>query len=244
MILDSYENCFDIILVKSISRFNRNTVDLLDTINKLRCLGIEVIFKQENLSSKDRDSDLIMALSVSLAQAESESLSTAIKWGMKRGFESGESKFYSRKCYGYNKSEVGNLIINNEQATVVKSIFNLYLSGYSVDMIINKLENSSIESPTGKEKWSKRTIQKILTNEKYIGNVILGKTYTDTYPSSKQRVNNGVQDKYLMENNHEPIISTEVFEKVQEEINIRSNIEIVDGKVKRKNTHYSSRGKE
>ena len=241
MILDSYENCFDIILVKSISRFNRNTVDLLDTINKLRWLGIEVIFKQENLSSKDRDSDLIMALSASLAQAEGKSLSAAIKWGMKRGFESGESKFYSRKCYGYNKSEIGNLIINNEQATVVKSIFNLYLSGYSVDMIINELENSNIKSPTGKEKWSKRTIQKILTNEKYIGSVILGKTYTDTYPSSKQRVNNGAHDKYLMENNHEPIISIEVFENVQESIRARSNIEIIDGKVRRKNTHYSSK---
>lgn len=120
MILDSYENRFDIILVKSISRFNRNTVDLLDTINRLRLLGIEVIFKQENLSSKDRDSDLIVALLASLAQAEGESLSAAIKWGMKRGFESGESKFYSRKCYGYNKDETGNLIINNEQAIVVK----------------------------------------------------------------------------------------------------------------------------
>lgn len=239
MILDSYENCFDIILVKSISRFNRNTVDLLDTINKLRWLGIEVIFKQENLSSKDRDSDLIMALSASLAQAEGESLSSAIKWGIKRGFESGESKFYGRKCYGYNKAEIGNLIINNEQATVVKSIFNLYLSGYSVDMIINELENSNIKSPKGKDKWSKRTIQKILTNEKYIGNVILGKTYTDTYPSNKQRINNGAQDKYLMENNHEPIISIDIFEQVQEEIKRRSNIEIVEGETKRKSTHYS-----
>lgn len=152
MILDSYENRFDIILVKSISRFNRNTVDLLDTINRLRLLGIEVIFKQENLSSKDRDSDLIVALLASLAQAEGESLSAAIKWGMKRGFESGESKFYSRKCYGYNKDETGNLIINNEQAIVVKCIFDLYLSGYSVDMIINELENSNFKSPNGKEK--------------------------------------------------------------------------------------------
>ncbi|NFH41459.1 recombinase [Clostridium sporogenes] len=106
-------------------------------------------------------------------------------------------------------------------------------------MIINELEDSSIKSLTGKEKWSKRTIQKILINEKYIGNVILGKTYTDTYTSSKQRVNNGAQDKYLMENNHETIISIGVFEKVQEEISITSNIEMVDGKVKRKNTHYS-----
>ena len=243
MISDSYEHYFDIILVKSISRFNRNTVDLLDTVNKLRLLGIEVIFQRENLSSKDRDSDLFMALSASLAQAESESLSTAIKWGLKRRFETGESKLYARKCYGYNNSETGELVINEEEALVVRSIFQLYLNGCSVDLIIKELATNSINSPKGKEQWSKRTIQKILTNEKYIGNVTLGKTYTDTYPSNKQRVNNGAQDKYLMKNNHEPIISIEVFEKVQETIRIRSNIEIVDGKVKRKNSHYSSRGR-
>lgn len=191
MLFDSYENYFDIILVKSISRFNRNTVDLLETVNKLRCLGIEVIFNQENVSSKDRDSDLVMALSASLAQVESESLSTAIKWGMKRGFESGELKLYARKCFGYNKSETGELIIDEEQAEVVRKIFDLYLSGYSVDMIINELVAKSVKTSTGKEKWSKRTIQKMLTNEKYIGNVILGKTYTGQFPNTQQKINYG-----------------------------------------------------
>ena len=95
LIYDSYESYFDIILVKSISRFNRNAVELLETVSKLRSLEIEVIFSQENVSSKDRDSDLVMALSVSLAQAESEALSEAIKWGLKRGFETGESKLYN-----------------------------------------------------------------------------------------------------------------------------------------------------
>ena len=93
-----------------------------------------------------------MALLASLIQAESELLSAAIKWQIKCRFESGKSKFYSRKCYEYNKLEIDNLIINNEQATAVKSILNLYLSGYSIDMIINELENSSIKSPAGKEK--------------------------------------------------------------------------------------------
>jgi len=175
MIFDSYENYFDIILVKSISRFNRNTVDLIDIVNKLRLLGIEIIFNQENVSSKDRDSDLVMALSASLAQAESKSLSAAIKWGLKRGFESGESKLYVRKCYGYNNSETRELVINDEQALVVRSIFKLYLNGYSVDLIIKELATNSIKSPKGKDKWSKRTIQNILTNEKYIGGVIVGK---------------------------------------------------------------------
>lgn len=241
MILDSYENRFDIILVKSISRLNRSTVDLLDTVNKLRLLGIEVIFERENLSSKDRDSDLVMALSASLAQAESESLSAAIKWGLKRGFESGESELYTRKCYGYNKSEIGELVINEEQAIVVRRIFDLYLSGYSVDMIMQQLASNHIKSPTGKYKWSKRTIQKILTNEKYIGSVILGKTYTGAYPNNKQKVNMGEQEKFIMQDAHGSIISIDIFEHVQEEIKNRSNIEIVDGRARRKNTHYSSK---
>ncbi|WP_341478095.1 recombinase family protein [Clostridium sporogenes] len=241
MIFDSYENYFDIILVKSISRFNRNTVDLIDTVNKLRCLGIEVIFNQENISSKDRDSDLVMALSASLAQSESESLSVAIKWGLKRGFESGESKLYTRKCFGYSQSETGELVINEEQAEVVRKIFDLYLSGYSVDMIMKELASSSIKSPTGKDTWSKRSIQKMLTNEKYIGNVLLGKTYTATFPNNKQKLNRGEQELFLMKDGHDPIISNEVFQKVQEEMKSRSNIEVVNGKTKRKSTNYSSK---
>ena len=228
MLLDSYENRFDIILVKSISRFNRNTVDLLDTVNKLRLLGIEVIFQRENLSSKYRDSDLVMSLSASLAQAESESLSEAIKWGLKRGFESGESKLYARKCYGYNNSETGELVINEEQAIVVRRIYDLYLSRYSVDMIMKKLAADGIKTPTGKDTWSKRTIQKILTNEKYIGNVMLGKTYTGTFPNNKQKVNKGEQEQFIIQDAHEPIISIEIFQKVQEEIKCRSSIEMVE----------------
>lgn len=216
-------------------------MDLLETVNKLRLLGIEVIFSQENLSSKDRDSDLVMALPASLAQAESESLSAAIKWGLKRGFESGESKLYNRKCYGYNQSEAGELIINEEQALVVRSIFDLYLSGYSVDMIMKELASSNIKSPTGKDMWSKRAIQKILANEKYIGNVILGKTYTGQFPNNQQIINCGDQELFIMKDAHTPIITEEIFLKVQEEMKSRSNIEVVNGNAKRKNTHYSSK---
>lgn len=234
MLIDSYDNYFDIILVKSISRFNRNTVDLLDTVNKLRGLGIEVIFIQENISSKDRDSDIVMALVASLAQSESESLSEAIKWGLKRGFESGESRLYARKCFGYNQCDTGELVINEEQAVVVRRIFDLYLMGYSIVMIIKELACTNIKSPQGKDKWSKRTIQTMLINEKYIGNVLLGKTYTGQFPNNQQKANRGAQEQYLMKDAHEPIVHREVFEQVQEAMKCRSNIEVVDGEVKRK----------
>lgn len=104
------------------------------------------------------------------------------------------------------------------------------------------LEHNNIKSPTGKERWSKRTIQTMLTNEKYMGNVILGKTYTGAYPNNKQKVNEGSRGRFLMKEAHAPIISNEVFEQVQEEMKRRSNIELVDGKGKRKNTHYSDKG--
>jgi site-specific DNA recombinase len=152
MIWDSYDNKFDTILVKSISRFARNAVDLLGTVNKLRGLGIEVVFEQENIRTSDHRQDLLIAVHTAMAQAEGESLSEAIKWGLRRGFETCESKLYTRKCFGHRHNEQGELIINEEQAIVVRMIFELYLKGYSVDMIMKELGRNNIKSPTGKEK--------------------------------------------------------------------------------------------
>ena len=244
MMLDSYENLFDIILVKSISRFSRNTVDLLETVTKLKWLGVEVRFEQENISTSDAETELIMSVHAAFAQAESEGLSEAIKWGFKSGFKSGRSKLYTRKCFGYKKNQDGELMIYEEQAIVVRQIFELYLSGYSVDMIMEELADKNINSPTGKERWSKRTIQTMLTNEKYMGNVRVGKTYTTGFPNNRQKVNRGQQDQFIMEEAHEPIIPIEVFEQVQEEMKRRSNIEVVNGEKKRKDTHYSAKDAE
>lgn len=244
MMLDGRDGLFDIILVKSISRFSRNSVDLLGRINELRTMGIEVIFEQENIRTNENEQDLHIAVRTAIAQAESESLSAAIKWGLKRGFETGNSKLYTRKCFGYKKNEYGELMIDEEQAPVVRNIFDLYLKGYSVDMIMKELAYDNIKSPTGKEKWSKRAIQTMLNNEKYIGNVLIGKTYTGTFPNNKQKVNCGAQEQFLMKEAHTPIIPIGVFEQVQEEIKRRSNMEVVDGKAKRKNTHYSAKDTE
>ncbi|WP_330389648.1 recombinase family protein [Cellulosilyticum sp. I15G10I2] len=120
-------------------------------------------------------------------------------------------------------------------------MFNLYLRRYSVDMIIKELADTNTISPQGKDKWSKRAIQTMLTNEKYIGNVMLGKTYTGQFPNNQQKVNRGAQEQYLMKDAHEPIINIGVFKQVQEEMKHRSNIELVNGKAKRKGTHYSAK---
>jgi DNA invertase Pin-like site-specific DNA recombinase len=245
LIFDCYENRIDIVLVKTISRFARNTVDLLETVSRLKGLGVEIIFYQENLRTSEADNDILISALSAIAQAESESTGEAIKWGLKRGFISGNSKLYSRKCFGYKHNEGGELIIDEGQAEVVRTIFDLYLSGLSVVLIIRELENRNIKSPQGKDTWSKRAIQTVLTNEKYIGHVLIGKTYSGDFPNNKQRRNNGEQDQFLMKDAHEPIIESKIFEKVQAEMKSRSNIEIVYGKARRKGTHYSTkRGKQ
>ncbi|MBS5949364.1 MAG: recombinase family protein [Clostridium sp.] len=122
---------------------------------------------------------------------------------------------------------------------MVKKVFNLYRSGYSIIAIVRKLENEHIKSPTGKDKWSKRTIGTILSNEKYIGNVVVGKTYCNDFPYNERKINAGMAPKYLVENNHPSIIRKEIFNQVQSEKLRRSNIKN-DGPVsKRKSTHYS-----
>jgi site-specific DNA recombinase len=105
--------------------------------------------------------------------------------------------------------------------------------------IIHELENNGIKSPTGRDLWCKRTIELMLTNEKYSGNVLLGKTYCEDYPNNKRHANNDESEKYYSTNNHVPIISTEKFELIQEERIKRSNIILDDTGVKRKSTHYS-----
>ncbi|XMB65780.1 recombinase family protein [Cellulosilyticum sp. ST5] len=123
----------------------------------------------------------------------------------------------------------------------MRKVFNWYKEGHSVNKIIKELKNADVMSPKGSVKWPKRTIQNMLINEKYIGNVLLVKACTGEFPNNKQMNNRGQAVHFLVEKGHIPLISNELFEKVQEEIKKRSNIEIVDGKVQRKDTHYSAK---
>lgn len=241
LIFDCYENLIDIVLVKYISRFARNTVDMLDTVHRLKGLGIEVIFHEEHIRSFEAADAMLLSTLSAIAQAQSESISESIKWGLRRGFISGKSKLYSRKCFGYKHNEKGELVIDEGQAEVARTIFDLYLSGLSIVLIIRELEKRNIKSPKGKDTWSKLAIQSLLTNEKYCGNVLLGKSYASDFPNNKQLKNRGEQEQYLARHAHEPIIGEEMYEQVQAEISLRSNIEIIDGMAKRKGTHYSAK---
>lgn len=189
-----------------------------------------MIFEGNNLDTANTNCDLMVAVIESIAQAENESRSENIRWGIKQRASQGTLKLYDRKCYGYKHDENGHLVIDGEKAKNVKLIFDLYLGGQSVVGIIKELEKRKILSPTGKMKWCKRTIDVMLSNEKYTGDVELLK-------SSKNELH------YLASGNNPAIISKEVFEAVQMEKGKRSNVvKGVNGK-NRKNKKYSSKDK-
>ena len=126
----------------------------------------------------------------------------------------------------------------------MRLIFDLYLKGHSVLSIIAELEKRGIKSPTGKDTWSKRSIETLLANEKYVGDVIVGKTFSNEFPDTTRRINKGERQRFIAEASHEPIISSEIFEQVKQEREKRSNVYTVDGKSMRKSTHYSMKHSE
>ena len=228
MLEDCKSKNLEIIITKNISRFGRDTVEVLEALHQLRLLGTRVIFEQEDLDTADTDNDLMISIIESIAQAENESRSDNIKWGIKQKVAQGTSKLYNRKCYGYENDADGALIINEEEAENVKLIFNLYLQGSSIIGIIKELESRGIKTPTGKDTWSKRTIDVMLSNEKYIGVVrLLDKGDHEVH--------------YVSENNHPPIISKEKFQAVQSEKINRSNVKKTKDGVQRKSSKYSSK---
>ncbi|WP_278549752.1 recombinase family protein [Cloacibacillus evryensis] len=231
MIEDSKQKKINIVITKSLSQFGRDTVDTLEALKVLRESDVRVIFEQENLDSYETDNQLMISIVEALAQAENESRSENIKWGIKKKVEYGTSKLADRKCYGYDNDESGKLIVNEEQVAVVQKIFNLYLGGKSVTGILKELENLGIKSPTGKDKWNKRTVELMLIKRKYIGEAELLKS-------------DGNSTYYLVSDNNPAIISKEVFDAVQKRKTQRSNVTVDENGTKHRSSNkYSSKTK-
>lgn len=239
MMNDCTQKKIDQVITKSVSRFGRNTVDTLAAINKLRALGIDVYFENEEMHSLEGNNVFMISIIEGIAQEENAARSENIKWGILRGVQSCKSKIYNRKCYGYTQDNDGNLVINESEAGNVKMDFDLYMSGYSILAIVSELKKQQIISPTGQEDWSKRTIETMLKNEKYTGDVLVMKTYTEGYPNSKRKINQGKRDQFIALGTHPAIIPKELFDKVNAIRESRSNIiKGVDGHT-RKSTRYS-----
>ena len=208
----------DMILVKSISRFARNTVDCLHYTRMLKTLGIDVYFEEQGIHSIKSDAEFYISIYGTIAQSESENISANVKWGKLQSAKEGKVTFTYKNFLGYRKGTDGNPEIDEGQAETVKIIYDRFLAGDSLKQIAVKLQNEKRLSPSGKSEWSTATIRSILSNEKYKGDAIINKTFTVDCLTKEIRKNNGERPKYYVENNHPAIIDAETFGRVQEEL--------------------------
>ena len=230
MVDDAISGKIDLIVTKSISRFARNTVDSLTTIRALKEHGTEVYFEKENIWTFDGKGELLIAIMSSLAQEESRSISENVTWGMREAMRQGKASVPYKAFLGYDKDQHGNMVVNEEQARIVRKIYGLFLQGRSPYNICRVLEDQGVKLPNGNDHWYTSTIRSILTNEKYRGDALRQKTYSTNYLTKKRAQNNGELQQYYIHNHHEAIISPELFDRIQEDVEQRNINESVHGK--------------
>ena len=221
----------DMVITKSISRFARNTLDCLQYIRQLKEKNIPVYFEKEAINTMDSKGEVLITIMASLAQQESQSMSQNIKLGLQYRYQQGKVQINHNRFLGYTKDDNGHLIIDPEQSEIVKRIYREYLEGSSMNKIADGLMADGILTGAGKRKWHTSTINKILRNEKYIGDALLQKTYTTDFLTKKRIKNNGTVPQYYVEDDHEAIIPKELFMQVQAEL------------VRRRTVHVSPTGK-
>ena len=211
------EGRIDLILVKSVSRFGRNTVEVLDTVRKLQELNIGVKFEKENLDTRHMNSEMMLAFHSAFSQSESESIRGNVMWGQAKRREKGVVSV-SPSTFGFCRDADGNIAIDEEQATVVRMIFRDYLNGSSLVEIKRKLESMGIKTAFGRDTWNQTVISNMLQNEKFKGDALLQKTYTPSLFNHKSVVNNGELPKYYVSGCLPAIVEPDIFDRVQEEI--------------------------
>lgn len=239
MIDDCMEGKVDMIITKSISRFARNTIDCLKYVRKLKEKNIAIIFEKENINTLEASGELLLTIMASLAQQESASLSQNIKLGLQFRYQEGKVQVNHEHFLGYTKDENGNLIVDENEAKVVKRIFREYLEGASFRDIANGLEKDKIRTGGKRYKWHISTIRGILRNEKYIGDALLQKTITTDFIEKTRIKNDGTVPQYYVKNSQEAIIPRDIFTQVQEEMLRRANM--TSGRDGQKRRIYSSK---
>ncbi len=212
----------DLILTKSFSRFARNTVDSVDYIRELRALGIGVVSEKENMNTLNEDSEMLITILSCFAQAESESISKNVSWGVRQSFKNGKVPIKYSTLLGYKKGENDLPEIIPDEAEIVKEIFRSYLDGMSLKQIADSLNSRGVKTKHKNTTWKPEIVKGILKNEKYSGDAILQKTYVTDCITKKTRKNNGELPMYIVKNHHDPIISRNDFNRVQEEMARRS----------------------
>ena len=205
----------DMVLTKSISRFARNTLYTLQYVRMLRERNIAIYFEKENINTMDMNGELLLTIMSSLAQQEVESLSQNVKMGLKMKMKRGELIGFNG-CLGYDyHPEDKTLTVNEEEAEVVRFIYDMYLQGYGTTTIANRLVELGKKNKKGEVSWHTHGVMGIIKNEKYKGDILLGKTFT-TDPISKRRLANmGEEEQYYIRDHHEAIVSREVWDEAE-----------------------------
>ena len=218
MLADCRAGKIDLVVTKSISRFSRNTVTLLETVRELKNLGVDVYFEEQNIHSISADGELMLSILASYAQEESLSVSENQKWRIRHNFENGMPWNGTMLGYRYDN---GTLVIHPEEAAVVRQIFDSYLEGKGVTAIAKMLNDQGILSRRGNS-WYTGTVLRVLRNYAYTGNLLLQTTYRENHLAKYGQQNNGQFPKYHIEDAHEKIVSLEQFNAVQEELKRRA----------------------
>lgn len=215
MINDCMNGDIDMVITKSISRFARNTLDTLKYVRMLKEKGIAVFFEDENINTLTMDGELLLVVLSSVAQQEVENISSNVKKGLKMKMQRGELVGF-QGCLGYDyHKDTKSISVNEKEAEIVRYIFNRYIEGAGCTVIANELENLGYKTKYGSSRWVQSTVIGIIKNEKYKGDLLLGKTFT-VDPISKRRLENfGEEDKFYIRDHHEAIISEEIFEEAQ-----------------------------
>jgi DNA invertase Pin-like site-specific DNA recombinase len=238
MISDALDGKIDLIIVKSVSRFARNVVDLLATVRELREKGVYIFFENQNISTRDSSNDMILSIHASVAEEESRNISTNIRWRKQKQVEAGEVSYNLGNLYGYRQGrrddktgEKKPVSIYEPEAEVIRDIYLKYLIGYTYREIIRDLEERGI-APTYKAnksgQWQTSTIKSILENEKYMGDIILQKTYARDFLSERRVKNTGQAPQKYVENNHPAIIDKTTWNAVQAEMERRVSLRTVE----------------
>lgn len=216
LINDCMNGDIDLIVTKSISRFARNTLDTLKYVRMLKEKGIAVFFEEENINTLTMDGELLLVILSSVAQQEVENISANVKKGLKMKMQRGELVGF-QGCLGYDyHPEDKTITINEKEAEIVRYIFKRYIEGAGGSVIAQELQNLGYKTKRGSTTWAETTVIGIIKNEKYKGDILMGKTFT-LDPISKRRLDNfGEEDQFYIRDHHEAIISEEVFDAAQE----------------------------
>src|SRR6056297_221402 len=236
MIKDAKEGKFDYIITKSISRFARNTLDCLTYVRMLKNLDkpVGIIFDKEGINTLDSQSETILVVIASVMEEESRTISANVSWGVQKRFSRGIPHIPTTYFLGYDEDEEGNLIINEEEAKIVRRIYREFLSGKGTPLIAKGLTKDKVKTARGNTKWTSDSVLKLIKNEKFCGHALCQKSVTLDPLTHKRVRNKNHKPQYFIRNNHPAIISEEDWNYVQKELDRRRKMKHdPDGKYRR-----------